>query len=75
MSNENQQTPDPRIVEKLLENFWHDGDLEVRRQEIDMQRARLIAQRDEAEERGDTRLCEEIERRMRELLKTRQELG
>jgi len=74
MCADKQGAPDLE-VEKLVEWVQDDVVRETRRQEIDMERSDLSAQWADADERGDTRLCEEIERRMRELLKARRELG
>jgi hypothetical protein len=74
MNTGNQDAPDPE-VEKLVKWVQDDARRDTRRQEIDMERSELSAQWAEADERGDTRLCEDIERRMSELLEARRELG
>ncbi len=75
MGKDGQKAPDPRVVEKLLDLIWHDAELEAQKDVIDEQTAELSAQWAEADERGDINLCEEIERRMRELDRARQEIG
>ena len=75
MGTDDTGTPNPEVVKKLVNWDKEDAELEARRQEIGMQIADLSAQLAKAEKRGDTRLCEEIETRIWELIKTRRQFG
>ena len=63
-----------QAVEQYLERLRDDADLAARLQEIDLLRAELSAQLHEARMRGDTALCDQIQRRKRELLEMRRRI-
>ena len=62
------------MVDKYLQYLRDDADLAARLQEIDLLRAKLSAQLYEARKRGDTELCDKIQRRKLELLEIRRRI-
>jgi hypothetical protein len=75
MSEDKNQSPDPRIVEKLVENARQDAEIEVAEQRIDLQISELSAQWVEAEKQGDERRGEALKAQMKELIKARSRIG
>ncbi len=74
MSNEQPLNPGQEDIDRLVDAFNQDVDLETRKQQLDLQRAELSVQLRQARAAGDSQRCDEILRRKAALLEARQKL-